>query len=583
MHAVEPIVDALRGGEAAILWSGRSPRDLDVDDDGVVRPIIEGLRRRVRSELGIVLLSYSRATGLVWDHPELEHNGVRNEVASAMTSHQLLDLGLPGGNLAHFLQAVWAFLRTPVTARWPDGRSIRFLLLVEFGEHVFPHETSTASEDELAAQEWMRLMGQSLALRLRGNAVAIHVPDAGLLDSQTRAVLCSVRLPQPNGPGKLQFFEAATRVFNQASWGADLDPQTISHALSNTPNWGLHRILERSHRTGQPILLQELVARRAQDVAAISEGLLSPMEGCPVELCGSSIDRPRQILERIAQGLRGGVSWTPHNVLLAGAAATGKTDLARHLAASAQVPCYRLASPKAAFVGETERRSRLLFEVLDEWAPAVGFVDEFSEQFTTQRGDWDLDAGASRAVIGALLAYLGQESRRGRVLFLAATNAPWRIDAALLSRFVVIPVIAPAKSDYPAILCALTKRHGGVEVSPADPRIVQAAEIFYRKGASPRHISNVLNNTRLFFPSLGPDEVLFAAHDCCGDANRPSSVYADLWALRLTTSKSFFPWFGRTDYPLPDYLQGIVDLQTSDVDREALDKRIEELRPHARV
>ena len=583
MRAVEPILTELGPGGIPVLWTGRSPRDLDLDEDGKIRPLIEGLRRQLRQRLGMVLLTYSKATGLDWESPELANHGVRGVVENALRAHELLDLGAPGGNLAPFMRAVWLFLRTPSGGAWPDGRPLRFALLVEFAEHLLPRDHSGASDDELAAIEWVRLLSSSLALRQHGHAFIVHVPDEGHLDAHTRSGFVLVRLAQPNREAKRPFLDVLLSTYSRARLADGLDPATAAYLTANTPNWSLETLLRGSHATGQPVTSEDLIRRRGQDVAAVSEGMLTPMEEQPPELFGRTIEHARRLLERVAAGLRQADPRTPHNVLLAGAPGTGKTELARWLAKEAGINCYRINSPKAGIVGETERRADLLFRILDEWAPNVAFADEVTELLTTERPEHDLDAGASRAVIGALLAYLGQESRRGRTVFLGASNCPWRMSDALRARFIVIPVLMPLKEDYPGILCRLVRRTAGVELAPDDAQVRDAAQIFFKKGASARHMGTALNNAYLRLGRLGPQEVLEAALDFCGDTGYHSAVYADLWAIKLTTSKSFFPWHGRQDYPLPDYLEGIVDLSSGELDREALERRIRELQPHAKV
>jgi hypothetical protein len=583
MKAVEPILTALGAGGIPVLWAGRSPRDLDVDADGKIRPLIEGLRRQLRERLGAVLLAYSKATGLVWDTADLRDHGVRNVVESGLRAHELIDLGGPGGNLAPFMAAVWRFLRAPSGGSWPDGRPLRFALLAEFAEHLLPRDHSGASDDELAAIEWVRLLSSSLALRQHGHAFLLHVPDEGHLDAHTRGGLRSVRLAHPDREAKRAFLEAGLSVYSRARLSDGLDVTQAAYLSANTPNWGLETLLRQSHSSGQPVTPGDLIIRRAQDVAAISEGMLTPLQGDPPVLYGLTVNHAWNLLRRIAEGLRQGDARTPHNVLLAGGPGFGKSVLALLLALLAGVVCFWINSPKAGIVGETERRAALLFQNLNEWAPSVGFIDEITEMFTTQRPEHDLDAGASRAVIGALLAYLGDENRRGRTLLLAATNCPWRISDALLSRFILIPVLAPLEEDYAGIVCALVRRVAGAQIPTEDPSVQAAAKIFFAKGASPRHIVSALSNTYLVRERLDPDGVLEAAQDFCGDTRRESAEYADLWAIKLTTSKSFFPWSGRRDYKLPAYLRGIVDVNSGEVDREALGRRIRELQPRVNV
>ncbi|MGC8794149.1 MAG: AAA family ATPase, partial [Bryobacteraceae bacterium] len=420
-------------------------------------------------------------------------------------------------------------------------------------------------------------------LRQRGHAFLLHVPDEAALDAHTRAVLQLVRLPHPGREPKLEFLRAALAIYSQARLDSGLEPGQAAYLSANTPNWGLETLLRRSHFSAQPVRPADLIARRAEDVAAVSEGMLTPMEEQAPELYGLTVNHAWGLLERVSQGLRQGDPRTPHNILLAGAPGTGKTELARRVAVEAGVNCYRISSPKAGIVGETERRADLLFRILNEWAPNVAFADEVTEILTTDRPEHDLDAGASRAVIGALLSYLGDERRRGRTVFLGASNCPWRMSDALRGRFVVVPVLMPLEEDYPGIVGSLVRRVAGVEIAPATHQLREAAAIFYAKGASPRHIATALTNTCLLHGNLDAAATLEAAQDFCGDTGRASAEYADLWAIKLTTNKSFFPWCGRRDYKLPAYLEGIVDGSSGEVDREALERRIRELQSTARV
>jgi hypothetical protein len=154
---------------------------------------------------------------------------------------------------------------------------------------------------------------------------------------------------------------------------------------------------------------------------------------------------------------------------------------------------------------------------------------------------------------------------------------------ALRSRFIVIPVLSPLREDYPGIVAGLAERVSGQRMDPDSPHVRQAAGIFFEKGASPRHMLTAFNNTQLALGRLEEAELVDAANDFCGDTGRQSAIYSDLWAIKLTTSKRFLPWYGQADYALPDYLRGIVDPASGEIDRNALEAKIAELRPYANV
>lgn len=577
MSAITPLVEAVAGGSPALLWSGRSPRDLDLD--GEIRPLIEILRRTLRERLGMALLTYSKATGLLFDAQDVREARMLNQVEEALRASRLIG----SADLDLFMRNLWLFLRTPSGGTWPDGRPLRFCLFIEFAEDLFPCETYRG-EEEVKAGEWLRLLGQSLALRRAGNAIIIHAPHDGMIDARVRTHLHTIRLAQPDRDSKRSFLEVLWGLYTKASKVEGLDDETIAYLTANTPHWSLLEHVEASHKRRHPIEVSDLIARRAADVLAVSEGLLAALEGERTTLAGWTVEHAWQILRQIAVRLRQGDPQTPQNVLLAGAPGTGKTVLAIRLAAEAGVNAYRLHSPKAGIVGATERNARLEFEILHEWAPNIAFTDEVTETLTTERPEHDLDAGASRAVIGALLAYLGDETRRGRTIFLGATNCPWRMADALRSRFIVIPVLMPLAEDYPSIIATLVQRTTGRSIPPDVPALQEAAGIFYAKGTSPRHILQALDNAYLVKGQLGAQEVKWAAEDFCGDTGAVSAEYSDLWAIKLTTSRAFFPWSqDPSRYPYPSYLRGIVDPQTGEVQREQLNRRIEELGAIARV
>ena len=102
--------------------------------------------------------------------------------------------------------------------------------------------------------------------------------------------------------------------------------------------------------------------------------------------------------------------------------------------------------------------------------------------------------------------------------------------------------------------------------------------IFFKKGASPRDIGRTLRTP------VTPKSIVEAAKNLCPATDGVSAAYAELWAVKAASTKLLFPWVkDSAGFPYPPHLTGLVDSQTGDVDRVELDRRIEELRPHAHV
>ena len=590
MTPIDQILEAYDEGHPALLVTGRSLYDLVPDEDGKLRPLVELLRRTASNRYGMWLVTYSLAGGLDWDSGRVGNDQDRRTIEGALRAHRLLDVPQDQNAWVRVIRGISSLARTPAQGvKWSDGRDLRFLLAVEFAEHLVPGSMSPGSQtdSQLVAIELAHLTGQSLALRSSGNAIIFHTRE-GLVDDLVAEALHLVRLPQPDCVEKKAFLKAALSLYSSAAFEDGLTPESIAHLTTNTPNRGLESLLRASHRANRKITAKALAEQKNRDVEQLSEHTLAVLDTSRaenLELCGRNIATPRAILERYAEALLRADSSMPGNVLLVGPPGTGKTDLAILTARKAKAAAYQMLSPKGGIVGETERKARLQQNVLQEWVPNVAFVDEITEALPLERSDFDGDSGASRAVLAALLTALSDETRRGRSLLVATTNCPWRMGAAMDSRFTKIPVLHPLVEDFPSIVVATALRvKPDASLDPNHPQIQDAARVFYSKGANPRHIRGALSNALMIHGNLTPETALFAAHDLCSSSDLASAIFADLWAIKRCSSRSFLPWATNPgSYPYPDYLQEIVDPATGDIRVEQLEKRISELRPHAKV
>jgi hypothetical protein len=588
--AIEMLLQAYDEGHPALLATGRSLYDLVLDAKGKLRPLAESLRRATLERYGMIFVAYSMASGLNWDSARIEDERDRRTIEAALGAHHLLDVPQDQNEIVRVIRGISSLSRAPTSGlKWADGRDLRFAFCFEFTEHLTPGSLTNGmqTEAQLVAIELAHITAQSLALRSSGNLVLFHGRE-GLVDELVCGALKYVRLPQPDAYEKRAFLAAAATLYGRATFEDGLTPEAVVSLTTNTPNRGLESLLRASDRSGRPLMARELVEQKNRDVEELSERTLTPLDTSRVadlRLYGKNISKPQEILERYAAALLRGDPAMPANVLLAGAPGTAKTDLAILTAHRGKAAAYRMLSPKGGIVGETERKARLQQVVLKEWVPNVAFVDEITEALPLERSDFDGDSGASRAVTAELLTALSDESRRGRSLLISTTNRPWAMGAAMRSRFTVIPVLQPLKEDYAGIVLATARRVApSCEISANHPRLIEAADVFYRKGANPRHIRAALSNALLLTGSLSPDSVLFAAHDLCASTDLQSAIYADLWAIRACSSRSFLPWGDDpAHYPFPPHLREVVDPQTGDVIEAELNKRIEELKPHANV
>ena len=119
----------------------------------------------------------------------------------------------------------------------------------------------------------------------------------------------------------------------------------------------------------------------------------------------------------------------PTGLLLAGPPGTGKTTVAKVLAAQARCSFYPIsgADVMSKWVGESERNIRQLFERARENRPSIVFIDEI-DAIAGRRGSIEVHDSHINQLLAEIDGVAGQ---RG-VFVVGATNRPDQLDPALL-------------------------------------------------------------------------------------------------------------------------------------------------------
>lgn len=126
-----------------------------------------------------------------------------------------------------------------------------------------------------------------------------------------------------------------------------------------------------------------------------------------------------------------------NNVLLYGPPGTGKSLLAAAVSGGLHATFFNVRASElmSKWFGESSRLISLLYDTARRRAPSVVFIDELESLFPSRDG---ATSGPERRVLSTLLAELSGVSTSGEsphVFTIGATNAPWLMDTAALSRF----------------------------------------------------------------------------------------------------------------------------------------------------
>lgn len=122
-------------------------------------------------------------------------------------------------------------------------------------------------------------------------------------------------------------------------------------------------------------------------------------------------------------------------ILLYGPPGTGKTHLARVIASRTESTLYNLSASDLTnmWVGNSARLARLMFQQARDSKPAVIFFDEI-DAICGRRDNSHTESHTE--LKSELLAQMdGAKEDNTGILFIGATNLPWHLDSAFLSRF----------------------------------------------------------------------------------------------------------------------------------------------------
>ncbi len=159
---------------------------------------------------------------------------------------------------------------------------------------------------------------------------------------------------------------------------------------------------------------------------------------------------------------RGDSRRVPMGILLCGPSGTGKTLLVEALAKSSGFNCVKIDMSRilGQYVGESEKNFKKCLLGAKSQEPVIVFVDEIDTAF--RRGESG-DSGVSRNIFSEFLQFTSNTNNRGRIIFIAATNRPDLLDAALkrAGRFdKKIPVLLPEKEERAEIFRIIIKKYG---------------------------------------------------------------------------------------------------------------------------
>ena len=252
----------------------------------------------------------------------------------------------------------------------------------------------------------------------------------------------------------------------------------------------------------------------------------------------------------------------------------------------------RFKNVRSMWLGETERNLENLLEILPTLKPVVVFVDEI-DQMMSARGmaGQATSHEVEQHVLARLLEFMGDDSHRGEILWIGATNRPDLLDAAMLRRFDrVLPFMNPGREQVKGLVkdlgnvlqLELQDTLGSTRTDTWD----QVYDLMVERNMSCdaiqktiRHASelaSLVNDGKTIYPK----DALGAVYDYIQNHDPTRYLFMCLHSLAAISFVTDIPWDKKDDVPeeLGDYFDFGSDKAVVGVNRSAIENKLREIR-----
>lgn len=366
------------------------------------------------------------------------------------------------------LQTIERLLKAASEAKDEQGKPtpMQVAVIVEYAESIIPDaEMAMLSPEDRTNVITIQRWGTDPRIQQGGHRIFLLTANLTSLHNMVRAASSkyeAVEIGLPDAPARADFINQYV-TGGGANFDWRMEPAGLIAATAGLSRLHIEDIFLRAAQDG--VLTYELVKERKDDIIASEFGevleIVDPEYGFEAvgglewikDFFRRSVIRPLQTANtrRVPQG-----------VLLLGPAGTGKSVMAKALAKEANVNFVNLNLARIfqGLVGSSERNLEKALRAIESLAPTIVFIDEI-DQAISRGGSGD--SGTSNRVFKRILEFMADTSHRGKVIFLAASNRPDLIDAALRrpGRFdKKIAFLVPEAAERINILKVLAQRYG---------------------------------------------------------------------------------------------------------------------------
>jgi AAA+ superfamily predicted ATPase len=408
-------------GEASMFLLHGNVRDVQpwTDAEGNIRyvPVREYLERFLARTKSPVVY-YNVSEGL--EFPDRKHE---KRFRAIVDARRMLSGETPLGQLPRSPGSVLPLLENLITDSVQQSAVVMDYLetVVPMGDLGFMGEADKANLVSL--QRW----ASDPALLSSANVVVLVAENLSDVHRRVTASpqLAHVQVPLPDAGVRLAFIQTQDR----AGVTLEMDDDALANVTAGLTLVQIRGLFRLARQSGESITFRTVSRRKKAIIEQECHGLVEFVDPSHDFSHVGGHTRLKADLMRIATAIkRGRRNRVPMGIMFVGPMGTGKTFVAEAFAAESGLTCLKFKNFREKWVGSTEGNLDKILQVVDGLGYVLLIIDEADRSMGNQG---DSDGGTSSRVIARLKEFMSDTSHRGRVVIMAMTNRPDKLDTDL--------------------------------------------------------------------------------------------------------------------------------------------------------